>query len=71
MLTAILIILAASVSLSVLTVLVVFRMGKCPDTGGDRERDRSEYYDQEGNHLYYDHKLIARLKRDRTTGKDT
>ena len=70
MLAAILIILAASVSLSSLTVLVVFRMGKCPDTGGDRERDRSEYYDQEGNHLYYDRKLIARLKRDRTTGKD-
>lgn len=70
MLAAILIILAASVSLSALTVLVVFRMGKCPDTGGDRERDRSEYYDQEGNHLYYDRKLIARLRRDRTTGKD-
>lgn len=70
MLTAILIILAASVSLSALTVLVVFRMGKCPDAGGDRERDRSEYYDQEGNHLYYDRKPIARLKRDRATGKD-
>ena len=67
MLAAILIILAASVSLSALTVLVVFRMGKCPDAGGDRERDRSEYYDQEGNHLYYDRKLIARRKKERTT----
>lgn len=70
MLAAILIIVAVSVLLPVLIVLVVFRMGKCPDAGGDRERDRSEYYDQEGNHLYYDRKPIARMEKERAIGKD-
>lgn len=70
MLAAILIIVAVSVLLPVLIVLIVFRMGKCPDAGGDRERDQSEYYDREGNHLYYDRKLIARLEKERAQTKD-
>ena len=45
-------------------------MGKCPDAGGGRERDQAEYYDREGNHLYYDRKLIARLEKERAQKKD-
>lgn len=70
MLAAILIIVAALVALSALTVLVLFRMGKRPDAGGDREHDQAEYYDRKGNHIYYDRKLIARLEQQRAQKKD-
>lgn len=30
----------------------------------DREDDDSRYYDENGNHVYYDRKLIARLKKE-------
>ena len=30
----------------------------------DREDNDSRYYDENGNHVYYDRKLIARLKKE-------
>lgn len=33
--------------------------------------DDAEWYDEEGNHLYYDRKLIARLKRERAAEKNS
>lgn len=70
MLTAVLIILASSVSLSVLTVLAVFRLGKRPGSEERQEDGNARYYDRDGNHLYYDRKLIARLEKERAVGKD-
>lgn len=31
----------------------------------EREDDDRRYYDENGNHVYYDRKLIARLKKER------
>lgn len=62
MITGILIILAFSVVISLLTVLVLFRIGKHSDAGKAQDDD-SRYYDENGNHLYYDRKLIARLEK--------
>ena len=64
MLTAILIIIAASVSLSVVTVLILFRIGTRPDAPQQQDDD-SRYYDENGNHIYYDRKLIARLEKEK------
>lgn len=33
--------------------------------------DDAEWYDEEGNHLYYDRKLIARLKEEQATEKNS
>ena len=33
--------------------------------------DDAEWCDEEGNHLYYDRKLIARLKRERAAKKNS
>ena len=30
----------------------------------EREDDERQYYDENGNHVYYDRKLIARLKKE-------
>ena len=30
----------------------------------EREDDDRQYYDENGNHVYYDRKLIARLKKE-------
>lgn len=64
MLAAILIIIAASVSLSVVTVLILFRIGIRPDALQEQDDD-SRYYDENGNHLYYDRKPIARLEKEK------
>lgn len=64
MLAAILIVIAASVSLSVVTVLILFRIGTRPDAP-QKQDDDSRYYDEEGNHIYYDRKLIARLEKEK------
>ena len=57
MLAVILIIIAASVSLSVVTLLILYYVGKRPDA--ERTQD-----DDSRNHLYYDRKLIARLEKE-------
>ena len=62
MLAAILIIIAASVSFSVVTLLILFYIGKCPDAEQTQDDD-SRYYDENGNHI--DRKLIARLEREK------
>lgn len=64
MITGILIILAFSVVISVLTILVLFRIGTRPDAPQVQDDD-SRYYDEHGNHLYYDRKLIARLEKEK------
>ena len=51
MLAAILIIIAASVSFSVVTLLILFYIGKCPDAEQTQDDD-SRYYDENGNHIY-------------------
>ena len=48
MLAAILIIIAASVSFSVVTLLILFYIGKCPDAEQTQDDD-SRYYDENGN----------------------
>ena len=63
MLAAILIIIAASVSLSVVILLILYYIGKRPDAE-QVQGDDSRYYDENGNHLYYDRKLIARLEKE-------
>ncbi len=70
MLAAILIIISVSVLLSALTMLVLFLSGKCssPEDLTQEEAD-AQYYDEDGNHLYYDRKLIARLKKQRAAEK--
>lgn len=70
MLAAILIIIAASVSLSALTVLVLFRMGRLSEPDEPREDGNVQYYDEDGNHLYYDRKLIARQGKERAEKRD-
>lgn len=45
MLAAILIIIAASVSFSVVTLLILFYIGKCPDAEQTQDDD-SRYYDE-------------------------
>ena len=63
MLAVILIIIAASVSLSVVTLLILYYVGKRLDAERTQDDD-SRYYDENGNHLYYDRKLIARLDKE-------
>ena len=53
----------ASVSLSVVTLLILYYVGKRPDAERTQDDD-SRYYDENGNHLYYDRKLIARLEKE-------
>ena len=64
MLAAILIIIAASVSLSVVLLLLLYYIGKRPDAERTQDDD-SRDYDENGNHLYYDRKLIARLEKEK------
>lgn len=64
MLAAILIIIAASVSLSVVSLLILYYVGKRPDAERTQDDD-SRYYDENGNHIYYDRKLIARLEKEK------
>ena len=63
MLAVILIIIAASVSLSVVTLLILYYVCKLPDAERTQDDD-SRYYDENGNHLYYARKLIARLEKE-------
>ena len=42
-----------------------------PQAGDTPERDQAEYYDEDVNHLYYDRKLIARLKKERAAQMTT
>lgn len=65
MLMAILIILAASATLSALTMFVLFRIGRVPAA-----EDMPEDCDAEGNHIHYDRKLIALQKKERESGND-
>lgn len=60
MLKIILILLAIVVLISVLLVLILFQLGKRPDPN----KSHNEYYDENGNHIYYDRKLIEHQKRE-------
>lgn len=35
------------------------------DSGGNYDEEDGSYYDENGNHIYYDRKLIARLEKER------
>ena len=68
---AILIILAFSAVSSVLIVLIFFRIGKHADPGTEQiQDDDSRYYDEDGNHIYYERKLIAHLKERQERGAE-
>ena len=41
----------------------LYYVGKRPDAERTQDDD-SRYYDENGNHLYYDRKLIARLEKE-------
>ena len=70
MLMAILIILAASATLSALTMFVLFRIGRVPAAEDMPEDCDAQQYDAEGNHIHYDRQLIALQKKERASGND-
>lgn len=63
MLKIILILLAIVVLISVLLVLILSQLGKRPDPNKSHNEQES-YYDENGNHIYYDRKLIEHQKRE-------
>ena len=46
-----------------MALLLLYYIGKRPDAEQVQDDD-SRYYDENGNHLYYDRKLIARLEKE-------
>lgn len=66
MLLFLLILLAIVCTLSLLIVIVLFRLWRNPvpeDMTRDGDEDEESYYDENGDHIYYDRKLIAYKKR--------
>ena len=64
MLLFLLILLAIVCTLSLLIVIVLFRLWRNPvPEDMIRDGDEESYYDENGNHVYYDRKLIAYKKR--------
>lgn len=64
MLLFLLILLAIVCSLSLLIVIVLFRLWRNPvPEESPRDGDEESYYDENGDHIYYDRKLIAYKKR--------
>lgn len=62
MLLFLLILLAIVCTLSLLIVIVLFRLWRNPvpeDMTRDGDEDEESYYDENGDHIYYDRKLIA------------
>lgn len=66
--TAIYIIIGILVLLNIWIIRIYLRLGKCLPP---MPQDDAEYYDENGNHIYYDRKLIAQLEKEKqeiTTG---
>lgn len=73
MLLFLLILLAIVCTLSLLIVIVLFRLWRNPvpedmTRDGDEDEDEESYYDENGDHIYYDRKLIAYKKRREAQG---
>lgn len=75
MLLFLLILLAIVCTLSLLIVIVLFRLWRNPvpedmtrDGDEDEDEDEESYYDENGDHIYYDRKLIAYKKRHQAQG---
>ena len=71
MLLFLLILLAIVCSLSLLIVIVLFRLWRNPvpeESPRDGDEDEESYYDENGDHSYYDRKLIACKKRREAQG---
>ncbi len=66
--TTLIILIVGLVLLNAVFIIAILLLGRhhtgIPD-------DDAEWYDEEGNHLYYDRKLIARLKEERATEKNS
>lgn len=64
--TTIYIIIAVLILLNVLIIRIYLRLGKhCPN----HKDDESQFYDDNGNHIYYDRKLIAQLEKEKQSGR--
>lgn len=69
MLLFLLILLAIVCSISLLIVIVLFRLWRNPvPEDMPRDEDEESYYDENGDHIYYDRKLIAYKKRHEAQG---
>lgn len=71
MLLFLLILLAIVCSLSLLIVIVLFRLWRNPvpeESPRDGDEDEESYYNENGDHIYYDRKLIAYKKRREAQG---
>ena len=69
MLLFLLILLALVCSLSLFIVIVLFRLWRNPvPEDMTRDGDEESYYDENGDHVYYDRKLIACKKRREAQG---
>lgn len=69
MLLFLLILLAIVCSISLLIVIVLFRLWRNPvPEDMPRDKDEESYYDENGDHIYYDRKLIACKKRREAQG---
>lgn len=71
MLLFLLILLAIVCTMSLLIVIVLFRLWRNPvpeDMPRDGDEDEESYYDENGDHIYYDRKLIAYKKRHQAQG---
>ena len=58
------VIIGVLVLLNVRVIALYLHVGKRLPSD-EREDDERQYYDENGNHVYYDRKLIARLKREK------
>lgn len=57
------IIIGILVLINIGVIILYLRVGKHLPSDGWEDDDR-QYYDENGNHIYYDRKLIARLKKE-------
>ncbi len=58
------VIIGVLVLLNIGVIALYLHVGKRLPSDGWEDDDR-QYYDENGNHVYYDRKLIARLKREK------
>ena len=57
------VIIGVLVLLDIGVIALYLHVGKHPPADDWEDNDR-QYYDENGNHIYYDRKLIARLKKE-------
>lgn len=60
--TAIYILIAVLVLFNIWIIRIYLRLGK---RLSPMPKDEAEYYDENGNHIYYDRKLIAALEKEK------